>query len=276
LIAFTLLVVIVWARKVPFVETFRKYWWLLFATAFLQISWNFGIAFWAVQHIESGLSATLYTTLPLFSLVYAHFMLTTEKITSPRLLGVLIGIAGVALIFSKQLQLPNPMAFLGSAGILIASLGMGLSQTLFKKYGRDVDAMLGVTFQIGVGLLPLLVIGLVFEGSPTNVAWTAKGVLSIVYLAVVGSAVAFALLYWLIQRIDVTKAALTPLVSTLTAVILGILVLGESFTWREVAGGVLIVSGLLITTLRVSSKSRKIIQTESQAAQALGESGAAD
>ena len=71
-------------------------------------------------------------------------------------------------------------------------------------------------------------------------AWT-----SLLYMAFVGSAMAFVLLYWLLRRIGAVRSGLIVPLSTVVAVLLGIVVLDEAFTWRTAVGGLLVLTGLL-------------------------------
>jgi drug/metabolite transporter (DMT)-like permease len=75
-------------------------------------------------------------------------------------------------------------------------------------------------------------------------------VVSLFYLAIVGSVIAFLLYYWLIHHMDVTKTMMISLVTPVVAVILGLLVLNEKLDWRTIAGGVMIMSGLLLVARR--------------------------
>ncbi|PYS99237.1 MAG: hypothetical protein DMF65_09645 [Acidobacteria bacterium] len=97
---------------------------------------------------------------------------------------------------------------------------------------------------------PLFGFGLAFEGSPLGFRWTTLAVVSLLYLTFVGSVAAFLLYYWLVRNMDVTKTMLIALVTPLAAVLLGMAVLGERLTWRTVAGGALIMSGIGMVVLR--------------------------
>src|SRR2546423_2648853 len=89
--------------------------WLLIATVgLLQFSFNYGLVFWGEQHIPSGLAAVLQSTFPAFGLVIAHFYIPEERITRKKILGVLLGFAGVAIIFSDRLTIAWKGALLGS------------------------------------------------------------------------------------------------------------------------------------------------------------------
>ena len=81
-------------------------------------------------------------------------------------------------------------------------------------------------------LVPLLLIGIPLEGNPFHFRWTGMAIVSLFYLAVVGSVIAFLLYYWLVQNMDVTKSMMIALVTPVVAVILGMIVLHEELNWR--------------------------------------------
>jgi drug/metabolite transporter (DMT)-like permease len=104
------------------------------------------------------------------------------------------------------------------------------------------------------GLIPLLLIGIPLEGNPLNYHWTAMAVISLFYLAIVGTVIAFLLYYWLMHNMDVTKTMLIALVTPVTAVILGMLILKEELHWRTLFGGAMIISGIGLIVLRRNRK----------------------
>src|SRR5256714_3990318 len=116
------------------------------------------------------------------------------------------------------------------------------------------------------GLVPLFAFGLAFEGNPVSFHWTTLAVVSLLYLTLVGSVAAFLLYYWLVRNMDVTKTMLIALVTPLAAVLLGMAVLGERLTWRVVAGGALIMSGIGLVVLRSRTR-RAGLKTETVAAE---------
>ncbi len=225
-------------------------WALMIGTGVLMFAANYGLVFWGENHISSGLTAILYTTLPLFGLVIAHLHLPNEPITLLKVSGVLLGIAGVALIFSHQLYIDDPMAIWGSLAIILAALGTAYASVLIKARGGHLDPFVLTTVQMISGFIPLLAIGISQEGVPLNFPWTPLAWISLLYLAIVGSSLTFVLLYWLIQRMEVTRTQLMPFLSTLIAVLLGWLILGEELSGRTALGGVAILLGLALATGR--------------------------
>jgi len=104
------------------------------------------------------------------------------------------------------------------------------------------------------GMIPLLVIGFVAEGSPFRFHWTMMSAVAMSYLALVGSVLAFLLYYWLVHNMEVTKSMLIALVTPVVAVVLGMLVLREELNWRTLAGGAMIMAGIGFIVVRKTKK----------------------
>src|SRR5204862_974385 len=121
---------------------------------------------------------------------------------------------------------------------------------LVKAYAQMIDPQVLAAGQMLFGFPPLLALGLATEGNPFRFHWTWMAVISLAYLVVVGSVIAFALYYWLVRHMEVTKTMLIALVTPVVALILGMIVLHEKLNWRLLAGGACIISGLALIVLR--------------------------
>jgi drug/metabolite transporter (DMT)-like permease len=248
-IASTILFSVIALRRIVLPKT-RGDWILLVLTGMLAFGLNYGLLFWGEQYISSGLAALLQATIPAFGLVIAHFYLPAERITLPKIIGVILGVTGVAVIFSNQLEVAGPSALAGSAALVLSSICVAYSNVLVKARGKNLDPAILAAGQMFFGLIPLLLVGISLEGSPLKFHWTGMAIISLFYLAIVGSVVAFLLYYWLVQNMEVTKTMLIALVTPVVAVILGMLVLNEELGWRTLGGGALIMSGIFLIVLR--------------------------
>lgn len=217
-------------------------------TGLLTFSVSYGLVFWGQQYIASGLAALLFATFPLFGLLVAHRVLPAERMTLGRVVGVLAGITGVGIVFSNQLATSGLLAFWGGLAVLLSALVSAIVDIAIKRHGGHLDPVVLTLGQMVAGSVPLLAAGLAIEGNPLAFRWTPRAVVALLYLALAGSAVAFVLLYWLIQRIHVTKTMLITLVTPLIAVLLGVLILREEVTWRLILGGSAILGGVAVTT----------------------------
>ena len=224
----------------------RRDWLLLLITGVLSFSLNYGLIFWAEQHISSGLAALLQATTPAFGLVVAHFHLPSERMTWPKIAGVVLGVCGVGVVFSNQLTIAGGLALAGCVGVVLSSVFVAYSNVLVKAYGRNLEPAILAAGQMFFGLIPLLLIGIPLEGNPLHYHWTRLAVVSLFYLAIVGSVIAFLLYYWLVHHMDVTKTMMISLVTPVVAVLLGMVVLREKLDWRTIAGGAMIMSGIAL------------------------------
>ncbi len=243
LIAFTVLAAVVAVRRLPLPRK-RSDWGIIAITGFLSFTLNYGLLFWGEQHVSSGLASVLQATIPLFGLVMAHQFLPAERMTAAKVFGVLLGLAGVAVIFSNQMSAEGGRALWGSAAIVLGAFAVSLSNVIIKARGGHFEPAVLAAGQMIFGLIPLLVFGFLMEGTPLNFRWTKLAVISLFYLALVGSSLAFMLFYWLVRHMAVTNTMLISLVTPVIAVLLGMGTIGERVTVRMVVGGAGILMGI--------------------------------
>jgi drug/metabolite transporter (DMT)-like permease len=243
LIAAVILWLIVVLRRSTIPRT-RRDWLIIAWTGLIAFTVNYGLIFWGEQYITSGLAAVLQATIPAFGLIIAHFYLPAERMTMRKLTGVGIGIAGVGVIFYEQLKIEGAAAFWGSVAIVISSVCVAYSNVLIKAHCRHLDPATLAGGQMICGLAPLLVFGALWEGNPFLLRWTEPAIIAILYLALVGSALAFLLYYWLVRKIEVTKTMLIALVTPVIALLIGMIGLDEQVSWRVGTGSAAILSGI--------------------------------
>jgi drug/metabolite transporter (DMT)-like permease len=247
---------IVAIRKSPLPKGWRA-WAYLGLTGFLAFSLNYGLLFWGEARTSSGLAAVLQATIPAFGLVVAHLLLPNDRMSLPKVLGVALGIAGVAVIFSDRATLTGPDALRGGLAIVVGAFAVAVSNVLVKARGGTYDPVILAAVQMTFGMVPLVAVGFALEGSPLAFHWTSRAVMSLLYLALVGSVVAFLLFYWLLQRMDVTKVLLISLVTPVLAVALGAAVLGERLGARAFLGTAMILGGVFLGVRRPVRRPRE-------------------
>src|SRR5437660_1398883 len=115
-LAAAILLTLALISRVPWPRT-RRDWSVIAISGTLQFALNYGLVFWGEQYISSGLAAVLQSSFPAFGLVIAHFYLPYERITTKKAAGVLLGVIGVAVIFSDQLAIAGKFALLGSIAL---------------------------------------------------------------------------------------------------------------------------------------------------------------
>lgn len=237
----------------------RADWILLASSGILSFGLNYGLVFWGEQYITSGLAALLQATLPAFGLVFAHFHLPSERLSWTKIGGVVLGVCGVGVVFSNQLVVSGRQALAGCVALVLSAMFAAYSNVLVKTYGKRLDPAVLSAGQMLFGLVLLLAVGIPLEGNPFRFHWTPMAVIAMLYLAIVGSVIAFLLYYWLVLNMDVTKSMLIALVTPVVAVILGMIVLDEEFGWRTLAGGAMIMLGIGFIVVRKTKKKAEVI-----------------
>jgi drug/metabolite transporter (DMT)-like permease len=223
-------------------------WFVILVTGLLQFFFNYPLLFWGEQYITSGLASVLQATIPAFGLVLARIYVG-EQITGLKIVSILLGLLGIAVIFREQLFLNGQMAFLGSLAVVVGAFAAAYASVLTKAKGGGVNPA-GLLFgQMLVGQIPLWLVGVLTEGSPLKFKWTWQAVICIFYLAVAGSIVAFWLYYWLLSKIDVTKAMMISFVTPLVAIFIGSF-FGEKLDLQTLLGGILILVSVFLIVIR--------------------------
>ncbi len=253
LLGVAILYVVIRVQKIPLPKT-AKEWRLIALTGVLQFSINYSMVFWSEQYITSGLAAVLQAMITVFGLLLAWIFLPNERITRLKVFAVAMGIVGVGVIFYDQLSVQSLMAFLGCVGVVIGSYAAAQASILVKAKGGGIHPAALVFCQMLCGLPAIIIYSLVAEGSPSNFHWTWKAVGCVLYLTIAGTIAAFWLYYWLLGKIESTKAMMISLVTPLLAVVIGAITIGETLPPQTGIGGLLIIGsiGLIVFRKRVN------------------------
>jgi drug/metabolite transporter (DMT)-like permease len=229
----------------------------------LLVFWlDYAAVYWAETHISSGLTAVLFSTMPLITSLLSVYWTRTETLSSLRLMGILVGAFGTVLLFWPDQRLGFHQA-LGMLAALGASLCAAINLVMMKKYGRDADPFLVNFFGMALGAACLLVMSAGLE-SWSAVNWSRSNVLSIVYLSVFGSVIAFSAYYYLIKRMDATIVSLSTLIIPIVALGLGHAFLDEIVTSRALAGIATIVAGVAVAIVPSTPRRASDVQPASR------------
>jgi drug/metabolite transporter (DMT)-like permease len=243
-----ILAVLSWAGGVPMPRGARTHMGLL-ALGVLNFVVNYGVVYWGEQYVSSGLTAVLFATYPLFVLMIAHATIGGERITSLKALGVVLGFAGVAVIFRSDLAVDDPRVALAAALILVSPVASALTSVGIKKWGHDLHPYTLTTLPMAYGGVALTAIGLTFE-DPREIVWSATAIGSLSFLALFGSVTAFVIYYRILKVVPVSLLALITYVFPIVAVALGWLVLDERLSGTTLVGAAGVLAGIVLATWR--------------------------
>jgi drug/metabolite transporter (DMT)-like permease len=216
--------------------------WEGFALGIANGAIPFTLIAWGEKYIDSGVAAIANATMPIFVVLLAIRFKPSETVRGLRLVGFLVGLVGVGVLAGIHPE----GGWWGAAGTLAVVLA-SVSYAVGALWGqrlivRTSGLVLAGTSMIG-GLLVLLPFGL--AQLPSEVpGWKEIG--SVVALAVLGTALAQIILYRVLRSDGAARVSLVTYLLPMTALIYGVLLLGESLTWEELAGMVLILGGVAL------------------------------
>lgn len=199
---------------------------------------------WGQERVDSSLAAILVASLPLFTVVLAHYWVD-ERLTIDGLVGVLVGFAGVFLLIGGDLRDLTGSSTLGELAVIAASFGYAVGTVYSRRYLREADPPVIAAGQMLVATAVIAPLALAID-RPFDLALSLKVALAWATLGLLASAVAYLLFYWLIQRITATQASMVSYLIPIWAVLLGSLVLDEELASTSIGGLALIIAGVWV------------------------------
>jgi drug/metabolite transporter (DMT)-like permease len=205
---------------------------------------------WGEQYIDSGTAAVLNSLTPIFSLIVAGLILRTESVTLVRVIGLVTGFAGAAVLASREFALRgDALALFGTGAVAVAALsyalGTSVSKAMVHGTPRNVVAAGNLTF----GAVYIWVFALLSGANPSPPT-QPDSIIAILWLGLLGSFLAFVLLYFLIANLEATVATMVTYLFPVVGVTLGVIFLNELLEARLVIGTVLVVIGIVVVGLR--------------------------
>jgi drug/metabolite transporter (DMT)-like permease len=223
---------------------------------------DYGLIYWGEQFIDSGLTAILFATLPLFTVALAHLYIPGDRITARKLSGTLVAFAGVVALFGESLRLDveklGPMA-----AIVIATVCAAAAGVVSKRHGATLHAAALNAPAMLIGGVVLAAAALA-TGEALRLPHEASTWAAIVYLAVVGSVVSFLVYFSLLKTWNVTSLSFISVFTPAIALALGFVFLDERPTLWTAVGAVLILAGVSLALTRSTPKAQRPTANHSQ------------
>lgn len=208
---------------------------------------DYACVYWAEVRISSGLTAVLFSTMPLMTALLSRFWKRSETLGGRKIAGIAIGVAGTALLFWPEDRL-GTQQWLGMVAALAGSLFAAINLVTMKQRGQLSNPFVLNFFGMGLGAVGLLAMSAGLE-EWSEAVWTRTNVLAILYLSVFGSVAAFSIYYYLIKKMDATVVSLSTLIIPIVALFLGRAVLDERVTPTAIAGIVTILAGVAVALI---------------------------
>lgn len=200
---------------------------------------------WAELHIDSAVASVLNSSVPLFTTVIAHIALTDDKMSSRRVLGLLVGFAGVALLVLRDVPGDLHMNLLAQGAMILAVLFYAGSAVFARSKTKGVPQEVQAMVPLVSATAFMWAATFMVEG-PVHLPGETSTWVALLWLGLAGSCAAYLFYYYLIHSVGPTRTTMVTYTFPVVGVTLGVLFLGEALDWQLVAGGVLILASLLI------------------------------
>ncbi|MBA1155530.1 DMT family transporter [Microvirga mediterraneensis] len=232
----------------------RQAWTAFLGMSILNNVIPFTLIVWSQGHIASGLASILNATTPLFTVIVAHYFTDDERLTGQRLAGVIVGFVGVAVMIGAAAFASLDASILAQLAVLGAALSYGFSGVFGRRFKTmGIPPLATATGQVTVSSALLLPTALIVDRPWTLAMPSTVAILSLAALGLVSTAFAYLIFFRLLARAGATNVGLVTFLIPVSAIVLGVLVLGEALAARHMAGMALIGAGLILIDGRLVS-----------------------
>lgn len=221
------------------------FWRDAFIMGLLNNAIPFSLIFWGQQAIGAGPASILNATTPLFTVLVAHVFTSDERAGPAKILGVIAGILGVAVMIGSDVAAGLGGHFTAELAILAAALSYGFAGVFGRRFRARPPLVVASGQLTGSTCLLLLPVMLIDQpwllGFPS---FHAAG--AIIALALLSTALAYVIFFRILRRAGSTNLSLVTLLIPVSALMLGVAFLGEMVEPHHLAGMALIGSGLIL------------------------------
>ena len=243
----------IWALARGVKSPARREWLSICLLSILFFVCDYGLVFWAERRVPSGITAVMMATIPVYMALLEIILLGTQKLTLRLAFALLIGIAGVAVLMSRSLNLGGaPIDTAGAVALLLGSFSWSVASILTRKFPLPSSkAMSSGAQMLAGGVFLTLTSAALGEfhnfhpGDVSRAAWFA-----LAYLIVAGSIIAFTAYLWLIHHESPTKVGTYAYVNPVVAVLVGYSLGGETLGSRAILGSLLVLISVITITLK--------------------------
>jgi drug/metabolite transporter (DMT)-like permease len=222
------------------------------------IGFGNGLVVFAEQWIHSGLAALLITTVPFCMVGMESLLPKGPKLNATILSGLIMGLAGVCLIFGKDIKyLADPDNLIGVLALLGAVIFWSIG-SLYSKYVKvDVHPLMGASVQMLMAGIVLSAVGISIGELP-RLRFEINGLLALAYLVVVGSFIGYTSYIYAIAKLPLSLISTYAYINPVIALFLGWIVLDEKLDFQTAIAAAVIIMGVFIVkqgTARLKSPS---------------------
>ena len=210
----------------------------------------------AMQFVDSGLSAILVFTMPIFIGVLAHYVLK-ERLNTQKIFGLVLGTLGLIAILWPQLHdLHFNLSLIGQAFLILSGFFWALTTVYIKQNFATYDKMKLTIWQLLIGGFVILIGAVIFEPIDLHIWMNPLNDSMLFYIAVVGTGFAFALWNWIVSQVDTFVASISIMCIPILSLFFGYMLWHEPITLNILIGAAFICTGIIMSSLKIQMKKK--------------------
>lgn len=217
---------------------------------FLANTFPFILITYGERYIPSAIAGIVNGSTPIFVVVLSHFFLHDERFTWKKCLGIGLGCIGLLFVFVPSLTDRMGGDEWGILAVAVASASYAMAMVHAKRFVHHVPGLTVATYQLAFAALIALPFALFVE--PMTVLPSSTSLWSVIALGTLGTGGAFMLYYIVIHVAGATYLSTSTLLFPIIAILLGVIFLGERPHLNAYLGSILILLGLVLTSLKPS------------------------
>ena len=240
----------------------RRVWAQFLLMGLLNNAIPFSLIVWSQARIASGLASILNAATPLFTMLVAHLFTRDDRMTGPRILGLLAGFVGVVVVIGPAALGSSNSG--GSDPVLpqLAILAAGVSYAVAGVFGRRFarqglrpetiatgQVLCSAALLVPPALVGYLLVPAVSTGATVMVMPSVAVLVALFCLGALSTAAAYILYFSLLERVGATNLLMVTFLIPLTAILLGVVVLGEPLVFRQILGMLIVFAGILVAQI---------------------------
>jgi drug/metabolite transporter (DMT)-like permease len=242
--AIPLFIILIIQRKKLLIDkkNFKNY---LLISLFMSLGYM-AILTYGLQFVDSGKTSVLVYTMPIFVVIISHFKLD-EKIDVYKMVGLISSLLGLLFILGLEIINSEMKVIFGEILILVSAFIWGVANVFSKSKLKNIDVIHMNAWQLLIGSLFLFILSLLLEPN-YSIEWTQNALFSLLFNGLFSTAFTFVVWFWVLQKINASKASMALMFVPILGILFGWLQLGENVTVSIVLGAILICAGIFMNT----------------------------
>ena len=217
------------------------------AVGLINTGWSWAIIFWAERFVPSGLVSVFGASAPVWTAFLAHFLVKGDRLSTLKVVGLLLGLGGTALLVGAPDAGEGPNALLATELLVLMPVTWAIAAVLQSRFLTRSAPIPIVAVGTWASVLVLAPLAVLEAGEPQR--WSAGSVLAFAYLVVFGTCFGMVVSLWLYRKLRPTTITLVQVIVPAEAILIGTFALGESVSARMLGGAALVAAAVALNAV---------------------------